>query len=170
MSQNGSGEGGMRSYWTAAVTRYSQEQRAAHHVERQRFQFYLPQTVTLSPKGKDRVELLFPGYIFVKVKRGWETLASTRGIARLFLCEDRPTRIHDEEIARLQSMEDARGYVQLHPPFTVGDQVHVTAGVYEGLRGVVRGMDAQHRCRVLLYTLFGRRVEKALDRRVLSAA
>lgn len=124
--------------------------------------------LTLTRSGTDRRELVFPGYIFVRVKAGWQVLASTRGIARLFLCRDVPTRVPDKEIDLIRGMEDERGFVRLRT-FPVGTDVLVSAGSYEGLRGVVSGMVARDRCRVL-GKLLGRDVEVVLDRRVLETA
>lgn len=93
---------------------------------------------------------MFPGYIFLVVSRGWEALASTRGIRHLFMCGDNPTRVNAYEIDALRSREDGDGYIRLDPPVTVGDRVRVNVGVFLGRRGVVQGMTARDRCRVLL--------------------
>ena len=159
------------SYWTALVARYSQEQRAAHHVERQGFEFYLPQMLALSASGRDRRELLFPGYIFVRVnlRRQWRVLAGTRGVARMLLCGELPTRVPDEDVEAFRRLEDERGFVQLLPPLRDGDVVVAGSGSggYEGVRGVVQGMTARDRVKVLL-TILGRAVSVELDRRALS--
>lgn len=160
-------------YWTAAVTHFAQERRAAHHVERQGFQFYLPEILSITSGGQDRREILFPGYVFVRVslREEWRSLASTRGIARLLLCGETPTRIPDAEIDGLRAAEDERGFVQLQSGLRVGDEIVglVGAGGYEGVRGIVRGTSARDRVRVLL-RLLGRLVEVDLDRRAVALA
>jgi transcriptional antiterminator RfaH len=157
------------NYWTAAITRWSQEQRAAHHVERQGFQFHLPVTQVLSPKGTPRTELLFPGYIFVKIKRGWETLSSTRGISRLFMCDGRPTRIPDHVMKALRQREDEDGIIRIAPELVVGERVRVKTGAFEHCLGKVCALPARMRVSVLL-DLLGRQVQTELDRRVVEAA
>lgn len=161
----------IKKYWTAAATRFCQEQRAAHHVERQGFEFYLPEILSLTSKGTDRRELLFPGYIFIRVRAGWESLMGTRGISRLFLCSDKPTRIPDNEIEYFKSLETDVGTVQLDPPLIPGMRVfgNEHAGSFCGVSGVVRGMPSRNRVRVLL-ELLGRSIEVDMDRRVLSTA
>lgn len=121
--------------------------------------------------GAERRELLFPGYIFIKIKKGWQSLVSTRGISRLFLCESRPSRVPDAEINYFKKLEDDRGSVQLDPPLLDGSYVYGNeySGSFCGVRGVVRGTAARNRVRVLL-ELLGRSVEVELDRRVLSTA
>ena len=157
------------NYWTAATTRWSQEQRAAHHVERQGFQHHLPLTQVLTTRGSLRTELLFPGYIFIRIKRGWESLASTRGISHLFMCDGRPTRIPDHVMSELRAREDESGVVQLLPDVDVGDVVRATSGVWRNCVGRVSSLSARMRVSVLL-SILGRQVEVELDRRVVETA
>lgn len=155
-------------YWTAAATRNSQEQRAAHHVERQGFQFYLPQI--LSRRGmRERRELLFPGYIFVRIAEGWEALASTRGISRLFMCGDRPAPMPSSEIDSLRSREDDSGFIRLHPRLPDGAKVVLKDGAWAGMFGILEETTASDRCRVLLSVL-GRSVRGEFDRSIIAEA
>ena len=95
----------------------------------------------------------------------------TRGISRLFLCSDKPTRIPDNEIEYFKSLETDVGTVQLDPPLIPGMRVfgNEHAGSFCGVSGVVRGMPSRNRVRVLL-ELLGRSIEVDMDRRVLSTA
>lgn len=155
-----------RKFWTVASTKFSQEERAAHHVERQGFEFFLPRVELLTSRGFRR-EFLFPGYLFVRISNQWRSLMSTRGIARLFTHDETPVRIPNIEIDYFRHLEDERGFVVLPPPFVEGDAVVVTTGNLAGARGVVQGMDSRKRCLVLI-TLLGRTLNAALDTRALS--
>jgi hypothetical protein len=68
-------------YWTCAATMYREEQRAAHHIEKPGFDYYLPLTYvpTIGGDGERRT-LPFPGFIFIRLGDGWESLSSARGI------------------------------------------------------------------------------------------
>jgi transcriptional antiterminator RfaH len=141
-------------YWTAAVTKLSEEQRAAHHIERQGFQFYLPEMLTRHG-SRMRREYLFPGYIFVRISEGWETLMHTRGIRRVFLCNGSPTRMRDSDIECIRSRENEKGLIELElePPLRVGDRIKISAGPFSGHSGIFQGMSARDRCYVLLSVL-----------------
>lgn len=152
-------------YWTAAATKNGEEQRAAYNVERQDFAYYLP-VAAVNKGGVVRRELLFPGYIFIKIREGWQSLMSTRGIKSLFLCEGRPTRMADAEIESMVSREDERGLIQLEPPVTRGDRVVVQYGPMEGLLGRVKSLTSRERCLVLL-SVMNRTVETEIDRAAL---
>lgn len=159
----------VRKYWTAAATKFTQEQRAAHNIEKQGFEYYLPQIAELSFSGVERRELLFPGYIFIKIRKGWESLMSTRGISRLFLCNDKPTRIPTFEIQRLKDMEGDDGLIDLGPSIVPGQKVvaDATAGSFSYLSGVVKGMSARNRVEVL-FSILGRDIAVTVDRRALT--
>jgi transcriptional antiterminator RfaH len=140
--------------WTVAATHHRQEERAAHHIEKQGFSYYLPRF--LNDNAQSRI--LFEGYILVRVNvRGlWQSLCNTRGISRLIMHELAPVPLRDEYVTALRAREDARGFVVLHPRPKPGDEVLV----YGGVRGVVQGDTADDRIRVL-FSLLGRSVEGA---------
>lgn len=152
-------------YWTAAVTKKGEEQRAACNVERQDFSYYLP-VAAVNRTGVVRRELLFPGYIFIKIREGWQSLLSTRGIKSLFLCDGKPARVTDAEIESMVSREDEDGLIQLEPPVTCGDSVIVQYGPMEGLLGRVKSLTSRERCLVLL-SVMNRTVETEMDRAAL---
>ena len=137
------------SYWTAAATKFGEEQRAAHHVERQGFEFYLPKTIE-GYGAKLRRDYLFPGYIFIRVSQGWHCLMSTRGIRRLFFCGDAPTRMSTSDVESIRLRESDDGYIRLKPPVTVGSRVTVKSGSFKSMIGSVDCMTARDRCTVLL--------------------
>jgi transcription antitermination factor NusG len=162
-------------YWTAATTRLHQEERAAHHVENQGFEFYLPRTwePLARPIGPitERRALLFPGWIFIKLRPNWQVLPSTRGIKSLMTIDGKPCHVRDSEIASLRAMEDCRGVIRLPDRFTKGDRVVVGQGgkAWRDHWGIVYGTPAAGRCQVL-FKLLGRRVVVELREAILSPA
>jgi transcription antitermination factor NusG len=157
------------TYWALAKTKRSEEERAASHVERQGFAYWLPRMIEWSSSGGQKFPLMFPGYIFFKVRQGWQALCSTRGIASVVICQDEPARVRQSEIDYLRSLENARGLVVLPARFGDGDAVRVAQGSYAGARGVVRGMPAAGRCAVLLQ-MFGKEVSLDVGEESLESA
>lgn len=159
------------TYWSVLGTRLGQERRAAHHIERQGFEFYLPEFITLTRAQVRRRSLLFPGYIFVKIKSGWSVLASTRGISRMFMCGDTPARMRRSDIEVLKLREDADGFVCLSTPVELGERVKIgeAGGGFDGLVGVVDGFKPDGRVSVLL-NLLGRAVRGEFDEAALIQA
>lgn len=165
-----------RKFWTAAATHWSQEERAAHHVEAQGHEFYLPRfsSIGTHTTGRragqkyDRRELLFPGYIMIRVQRDWKSLMHTRGILKLFLRDEKLVLMRTGDVEAIKSREDERGLVRLRQ-FEKGQTVTIGSGPYTGLDGIVQETPAFERCLVLLHML-GREVVGEFDERNLSAA
>ena len=166
-------------YWTVCATHWREEQRAAHHVERQGFSYYLPMVYEAIAGGDDeRRTLLFPGFIFVKLREGWQSLSSTRGIASLFTYSvDKdsdarlPSRLRTDEVRRLRDMEDD-GAVRLLPPLAPGSAAVVredVGGAYAGICGIVFGTSASGRVSVSLRVM-GREFRREFSRSALRVA
>jgi len=101
-------------YWTAAMTMPEEEQRAAHHIEKSGFKYYLPIARFPNKKGELRIHrVLFPRYIFILLKTGWETLMWAPGIFRFFLFEEKPVPVPVRDIKGLMAMEDKDGIIKL---------------------------------------------------------
>lgn len=152
-----------RGYWTAVVTHFAQERRAAHHVERQGFEFYLPETMN----GRRR-ERLFPNYLFVFIKGQWSSLQGTRGIRKLILQNDQPVPMAQRHMDELRSRE-VDGIIELPPPFERGDSVRIRGGLMQGCFGIVQGMPARDRVEVLI-SILGNRKAFEFDSRIVAAA
>lgn len=160
-------------FWTVAATDWRHEECAASSVEKHGFEFYLPRFSSIGTTRSGRKffkrELLFPGYIFIQIRQGWEKLIRAKGILSLFLLDESPRRMRDSEINSLKNREDDRGLVRLRPPLVHGQRIKFASGSYRGLSGIVEGTPAYERCRVLVQML-GHEVVGEFDERVLIAA
>lgn len=155
-------------YWTVALTRFGEERRASSHVERQGFEFFLPWIEERGVRGWRRA-LMFPGYLFVRLDSGWESLQSTKGISRLLFGagSSLPSRVERNFVELLRLREDSRGIVQLHPRLSVGDKARVSSGSFEGFVGVVQDTPSRERCRLLM-EFMGRSVVRDFESRELA--
>jgi transcription antitermination factor NusG len=156
------------NYWGCVRTKPRQEARAAGNVEAQGFSFYRP--VMWVPFGNRlRRETMFRGYLFVRMREGWQALASTRGVARVMMAGERPSRVPDREIAFLRNLEDNDGVVVLPPSFAVGSRVRLKGGqrFLRGRVGIVQTLE-RHRCKVLL-SILGRETVKEMAPQQLEA-
>ncbi len=135
---------------------------AAENIVRQGHQCYFPKVYVHKRLGKFRnevrVEPLFPTYIFVFAEQ-WRWLLGTFGVQSVIMRGQFPDFIPMREIDKLRSLEDgiSTGVVQLPgPEFKKDDQVEFKAGAMKHCRGVVEGMDAKERIRVLVDFLGGK--------------
>jgi transcription antitermination factor NusG len=159
-----------RHYWSLAATHRGQEERAASNIERQDFEYWLPRVAKLLENGKQQRSIMFPGWIFYKVRDGWKNLAATRGVRRLILCENTPSRVRETDLQYLRSLEREDGLVHLTPRLSLGVEVCVDSGPFAGVCGTVKSIvnceDAVQRIRVLM-SMMGKTVTKEFDERQL---
>jgi transcription antitermination factor NusG len=157
-------------YWTAATTTWGEERRAAYHLERAGFKFYLPQFRDLGSDGEfTRRRLLMPGYILVKLREGWEAITHLQGIHRVLLVDYLPLHVRKQEIETLREMEDEEGFIRFGPRLSTGDLVRVgpLGGAYAHRRGKIVTKEG-NACMVLL-RFMGREVRKLFDERMLTS-
>ena len=149
--------------WLCAATKFSEELRAAHHVERQGFKYYMPMFINV--RGKS--ELLFPGYLFVEQRYDWPVLNNTRGIHKI-ISVGNPFLVRAVEIEALRSRE-VNGFVRLHPQLKAGDAVRPLVGGLALLIGIVTDTLPGDRCKVL-FNMLGRCSTAEFEQRMLAVA
>jgi len=123
-------------HWTAAVAIRGEERRAAHHVERLGFNYYLPEILRPNSIGEFCCRrLLFPGYIFIKLRQNWERLLHIRGLRRILYIDEIPLTVQQREIEALRRLEDDKGFIRMGPRICVGDMAKIgpLGGIYKGL-------------------------------------
>ncbi|WOD10900.1 transcription/translation regulatory transformer protein RfaH [Pseudomonas sp. NyZ704] len=141
--------------WYLLQCKPRQDTRACEHLTRQGFECFNPSIEMQTLKRgsiQQKVQPLFPGYIFVRVKAGdsWTSLQSTRGVTRLVAFCGTPCRVSDDIIAHLRERCAAAQNTQALNP---GDRIHVKVGPYAELDAVFVSMDGEQRVMLLLNVL-----------------
>ena len=156
--------------WYAVQTKPRQEGTAALNLQRQHFHTYLPK-IRLRKRRRQQwhkvVEPLFPGYLFIKVAPGEQSLApvrSTIGVIGLVRFGVNLVPIPDQVITYLKQHEEAdtgqRAADQW--PHQPGDVVRVLEGPFAGLSGIYQ-MEKDETRALLLIELLGRRNTVVVD-------
>jgi transcriptional antiterminator RfaH len=150
-------------YWYAVQTKPRQEAVAERHLQRQRFETYLPQ-ILLRKCKRDKwtkiVEPLFPRYLFIHIDPDENNLApvrSTRGVTGLVRFGDKLTPVPDSAIEYLRQAEnpETHQYTADDWPHRCGDAVRVLEGPFKGLTAVFQAATAEDRA-LLLIDMLGR--------------
>jgi len=141
------------SPWFALYTTSRHEKRVAHHLCQRQIEYFLP-LYRAQRKWSDgsRVTLdlpLFPGYLFVRVRRTERVrvLEVPGALAIVLGTGGEPAALPETAIAALRSgLEERRA--EPHPLLTAGQRVRIRAGAFAGLQGIV--LRSKNRCRVVL--------------------
>jgi transcriptional antiterminator RfaH len=139
-------------YWAVAATRPRSEFKAERNLRNQGYAVHLPRFL-----DRRRVDLLFPGYILVKIVDVWHSILSTIGVAYVVRGTDKfspPARLPNSFIDGLRSRENTEGVVVLPVRrYERGQRIVVDHGVFAGRSAVYVGMSARQREIVLLGSL-----------------
>lgn len=144
--------------WYLVHSKPRQEDTALANLERQGYQAFLPRMrrqVRHAGRWRERVEALFPRYLFVCLdadNENWAPIHSTVGVSCLVRFDRRPARVPDSLVEDLRERADDAGIVSLDAPadFQPGQVVRVTQGPLVGIQGVVTATSGRQRVDVLL--------------------
>ena len=98
-------------------------------------------------EGKDSKKLvqqkMFPAYVLIKMFMNddtWYVVRNTRGVTGFVGPGSKPVPLTDEEVASMGLMSSVA-----EAPFSIGDSVIVTSGVWEDTVGIVRQIDLKNK-------------------------
>ena len=116
-------------------------------------------------EGKDKKKLvqqkMFPAYVLIKMFMNddtWYVVRNTRGVTGFVGPGSKPVPLTDEEVASMglrSSVAEA--------PFSIGDSVIVTSGVWEDTVGIVRQIDLKNKTVTINIDMFGRETPTELS-------
>ena len=104
---------------------------------------------------------LFPGYVLVNMIMNddtWYVVRNTRGVTGFVGPGSKPVPLTDEEVASMGLMSSVA-----EAPFSIGDSVIVTSGVWEDTVGIVRQIDLKNKTVTINIDMFGRETPTELS-------
>jgi len=162
-------------HWYAIHTKPRQEMLAAENLQRQEFEIYFPrikQAQRYRQQWRDKIEPLFPRYLFIRLDLGKDNIApirSTRGVAKLVSFSGQPATVPDPLIDALIQSADPDTEL-LHPEstlFEAGETVTIVDGPLEGLEAIFKARDGEARA-IILLKLLGKTQQVRIDSNHLS--
>lgn len=139
--------------WYALQHKPAQGDRALANLQNQDIACFYPKIQIEKIKaGKrtQRLEALFPGYLFVNLEQtdpNWAKLRSTRGVMRIVSFANKPAAIADDVI---QQVKDGLNSVQKQGGLKPGESVQLSEGAFEGINAVFQAYDGEERAIVLI--------------------
>lgn len=109
-----------------------------------------------SGKKKEAESKLFPSYVLVKMvmtDESWYIVRNTRGVTGFVGPGSKPVPLTEKEVEALGV--DVRK-VQTSVNFSVGDEVTVTGGPFDGWIGTVKGINLEEQTVDISVSMFGR--------------
>ena len=116
-------------------------------------------------EGKDSKKLvqqkMFPAYVLIKMFMNddtWYVVRNTRGVTGFVGPGSKPVPLTDEEVASMELMSSVA-----EAPFSIGDSVIVTSGIWEDTVGIVRQIDLKNKTVTINIDMFGRETPTELS-------
>ena len=134
------------------------------HLEDQILEVRVPLEEVLEQKnGVQKVSMkkLFPGYVMIHMYMNddtWYVVRNTRGVTGFVGPGSKPVPLTEEEIANMGFLAQAE-----ESPFSIGDQVIVTEGVWQDTNGVVQEVHPAKQMAVIVIDMFGRDTPVEID-------
>lgn len=157
--------------WLLVQAKPNMLPRALQHLENQDFRVFVPRIRTtrrVSGRFRDRLDPLFPGYLFVQVdpENGpWRKINSTFGVSRLVsFTANRPAIVPAGLITDLRSRFSAELDLPPEDNLEPGAEVEVIRGPFAGLSARIAKATAKDRIWLLL-DFMGREARVSADRR-----
>ena len=148
-------------HWYTIYTKSRQEMTAAENLRRQAFEVYLPnikQGHRLRGQWQEKIEPLFPRYLFIRLNLGEENIAPirfTHGVTKLVSFSGQPATVPDRIIDALTQASDPDTGL-LCPEkdlFEAGATVTIMDGPLHGLEAIFKVHDGEQRSIILLELL-----------------
>ena len=158
--------------WYAVQTKPRKEELVRILLEQGGLTVFSPHVLEWSAsrgRTRERVNLLFPGYLFVRMSPAQDhtRVRWTSGVKRILGAQDRPEPVDASLVSELTARMGAKGYIVQRPVLRAGDRIEVRRGPFAGLLGVVESPSTGlERVRVLL-TVFSRKTTVEVEGRDL---
>ena len=143
--------------WLVAKTNPNKEASLIATLGRWDVETFYPKVLVPARKG-ERLEALFPSYLFCRVDRTsplWPRVRWAPGLS-YFLGSDGPSGIPEEMIDQLRERVQDWNHKGGSQNLSKGEQVTVVAGPFSGMDGIFeRFLPAHQRCQIMLNTVTG---------------
>ncbi len=123
----------MKKKWLVATYKSNEVKRVESNLSNQKFDYYLPKITIKKINSTPRVEVLFPGYIFVNTGlKNYSALKYTMGIKNIIKFGDNISCISSEEIEAMRMIEEISKIDPVASQIQIGQDVIIAKGSLKG--------------------------------------
>ena len=141
----------MKKKWFIALYKSNEVKRVERNLSNQKFNFYLPKITIKKINANPKVEVLFPGYIFVNTSlENYSALKYTMGIKNIIKFGDNVSCLSSEEIEAMQIAEETSKIDPVALQIQIGQDVIIAKGSLTGSIVKVCSLPSKERVDVLL--------------------
>ena len=141
----------MKQKWLIALYKNNEVKKVESNLSNQNFDYYLPKITIKKINATPKVEVLFPGYIFVNTSiENYSSLKYTMGIKNIMKFGDNISCISSEEIEAMQMAEETSKIDPVVSQIKIGQEVKIAKGSLAGSIVKVCSLPSKERVGVFL--------------------
>ena len=141
----------MKKNWLVATYKVNEVRKLERNLLNQKFDYCLPKITTKKINSNPKVEVLFPGYIFVNTSfENYSALKYTIGIRNIIKFGDNISCISDEEIEAMQIAEKKSIIDPIASQIQIGQDAIIAKGSLAGSIVKVCSLPSKQRVGILL--------------------
>jgi transcription antitermination factor NusG len=141
----------MKKNWLVATYKINEVRRVESNLSNQKLGYYLPKITIKKINATPKVEVLFPGYIFVNTSlENYSALKYTMGIKNIIKFGDNISCISSEEIEAMQMAEETSKINPVPSQIQIGQDVIIAKGSLAGSIVKVCSLSSKERVGVFL--------------------
>ena len=151
--------------WIVSTYKINEAKRVESNLSNQKFNYYLPRITTKKINSNPKVEVLFPGYIFINTSfENYSALKYTKGIKNIIRFGDKISHMTDEEIKIIKKIEELSKSEPLVLNIRVNQKAIVKKGSFAGLLVRICSLPKKDRVDVFLTILGSKRKVSILEK------
>jgi transcriptional antiterminator RfaH len=136
----------MEKKWLIASYKNNEVNRVTCNLINQNFDFYLPKITTRKINFNPKVEVLFPGYIFVNTSiEKYSDLKYTMGIKNIIKFGDNISCISHEDIKSMQMAEETSKLDPVAQQIQIGQNATISKGSLKGMMVKICSLPSKER-------------------------
>ena len=144
----------MKKKWLIALYKINEVKRVESNLLNQKFDYYLPKIMTTKINSNPKVEVLFPGYIFINTCfENYAVLKYTKGIKNILKFGDQISYLSSEDINAIQMAEERSKLRPVASQIKIGQDALITKGSLRGSIVKICSLPSNKRVDILLYFL-----------------
>ena len=144
----------MKKNWLVATYKINEVRRVESNLSNQKFEYYLPKITIKKINSNPKVEVLFPGYIFVNTSlKNYSALKYTMGIKNIIKFGDNISYLSSDEIEAMQMAEEISKIDPVASQIQIGQDVMIAKGSLTGSIVKVCSLPSKERVGILLHFL-----------------
>ena len=141
-------------HWLVATYKINEIKTVEINLSNQNLDYYLPKILTKKHNCNTKVEVMFPGYIFINTSIDkYSSVRYTKGIKNIIRFGENIAHMCDDEIKSIATFEKLSKLNPIASNIEIGQEVNIIGGSFKGNIAKICSLPSKKRVGILLHVL-----------------